>query len=282
MATTVQNTYRPQIVWGTPGLVVDEVEYSIQTFVSETTAGIPFGVAVSQGTGDSGCILGGTHFLGVSVRDVTLSLANIDPQATGGVTLDTYPQYSNVGVLSRGHIWVLPGADVVANDPAYFNSVTGQITNSGTGVAATASITFATNPQPSQTVTIQGTAVTFVASAPTAGQVLIGPTLGDTVANLANVLNASADVNLVLMKYMASPPSPFGYPQGSGANQLYMAAKAVGTTANAYTLTTTTTGSTIVGFAGGLAGTNTLVTGARFATTAIAGQIAQLALGIQT
>ena len=288
MSTTVQTTYRPQLSYGYAGMIADEVESSVQSFVCETVAGIPFGVAVSQGSRDKGCALGGTHFLGLSQRDVTLSLSPIDPQAAYGTqgTVDLYSQYTNVSVMSRGHMWVVAGADVVANDPVYFNSTTGQLTNSASGIAATASILFTSQPVTGTTVTVNGGApITFVDTITSGIQCLRGATLGDTIANLANALNAvttQTDSNIFLMEYAAYPPSPMGLPQGSGANQLNISAKAVGVAGNSYTLATTAAGATVTAFAGGLGGTNTVIANARWATTAMAGALAKVALANQT
>jgi len=68
-------TPAPQIRAGLVGMIADEVEHSVTTRLCETTAGIGFGLAVSQGTGVKGCILGGSAFIGVTVRDIALSLS---------------------------------------------------------------------------------------------------------------------------------------------------------------------------------------------------------------
>jgi len=67
----------------------------------------------------------------------------------------------------------------------------------GAGAAASGTITFASNPSASDTVTIGGTAITFVASGPTGSQVLIGGSPSATATNLLNFLQASVDTNLV-------------------------------------------------------------------------------------
>jgi len=284
MGTVVQTDYAPQIRPGVVGLIVDQVESSKQSWLVETAAGIGFGLAVSQGSGDQGCVIGGTKFVGITERSVVLGLAPIDPLSSTQGTVDVYPQRTNASVMSRGHMWVQAGANVTANDTVYYSGTTGQLTNSASGTAAVGSIAFTQQPIDGQTVTIQGTAVTFKNSGATGNQVNIGPTLGDTVAALANFLNASADTNLVLMKYAAYPPSPGGSAQGSGANTLQIAVKAVGVTGNGYTLATTVGGATVSGgtLSGGAAAANGPVSGARWATSGLAGQLAQVALGIQT
>lgn len=63
------------------------------------------------------------------------------------------------------------------------------------------SFTFSGQPAPSDTVTINGTAVTFVAGAPVGNQVQIGADLATTLASLVAFLNASADANLSALTY---------------------------------------------------------------------------------
>jgi hypothetical protein len=56
------------------------------------------------------------NFLGVTVRDITQVDATV---------LDKYPQYKNVGYLSRGQIWVEASVAVGANDPVHYDTTTG-------------------------------------------------------------------------------------------------------------------------------------------------------------
>lgn len=60
------------------------------------------------------------------------------------------------------------------------------------GVAASGTITFSAQPAVSSTITIGGTAFTFVAANPTGNQILIGATLADTLKNAVIALKASA------------------------------------------------------------------------------------------
>ena len=100
---------------------------------------------------------------------------------------------------------------------------------------ATGTVTFTTNPTSSQTLTIAGTAITFVTSGATGNQVNIGATTAATLAALISFLVTAADVNLVKCTY-----------QMVG---LVLTINAVlsGTTGNAYTLATTVTGATVSG-----------------------------------
>jgi len=67
---------------------------------------------------------------------------------------------------------------------------------------ADATVTFGSNPANSDTLTIAGTAITFVSGTPTGNQVKIGASDTVTAANLLAFLNASTDVNLVTCTYM--------------------------------------------------------------------------------
>lgn len=94
----------------------------------------------------------------------------------------------------------------------------------GAGVKASGTITFTGNPAPSDTLTVDGTAITFVASSPIGNQVVIGATAALTLANLLTFLQQSADANINLATYSAS---------GLIITVLY---KVVGTGGNAFTL----------------------------------------------
>ena len=89
---------------------------------------------------------------------------------------------------------------------------------------ATGNIHFTVNPSPSDTITLDGTVVTFVSSLTTGNQVLIGSSLTDTLANLLAFLQASVDTNIVKMSYSVT------------GNYLYCVSVATGTTGDTYTL----------------------------------------------
>jgi hypothetical protein len=96
--------------------------------------------------------------------------------------------------------------------------------NPSYGVQASGTITLSSNPTPGDTVTIQGTTVTFVGSSPVGNQVLIGGSASATSANLQAFLEASADVNLALNLYSTL------------SNVTTVTARVYGTAGNAYTL----------------------------------------------
>jgi uncharacterized protein DUF3383 len=143
------------------------------------------------------------------------------------------------------------GTQTVVYNSVYNNF---QVTDSSTGVTsvigfvapstAVGSAAFSGNPTASDTLTIDGTAITFVSSSPTAVHCLIGLTLAATLTNLLTLLNASTDANLILMNY---------YVVGS---TLYCVSKLAGTAGNSYTLAKSSTAITLSGsdLAGGAAG----------------------------
>lgn len=79
----------------------------------EDAAGIGFGKAVFRGTDDHGCTAtAGGQFLGIAIAHEALGLLP-------GGTVDTYPQYENVAILTTGDIWVVAGEDVADGSQAY-------------------------------------------------------------------------------------------------------------------------------------------------------------------
>lgn len=291
MSVVVQRTYRPQQAAGLVGMIADETRASVITRQCETAAGIGFGLAVAQGVRDTGAILGvgaaAGAFLGLTVRDVTLDQISIDPNYSGGpLTVDTYPQYKDMGVMTTGHMWVLCAGGgtlgVKAGDPL-FATTTGVLTNIVSGTAATGSITFSKIPANNETITINAVPITFRTSGATGDDININyPTLGDFLVALAAKLNGSATAGLATQQYRVDPASPGGSGQGSGANTLLIAAETAGVAANAFNLLTTAAGSTVSGgtLSGGSAAALAIPTG-YWVTSAIAGQLAMVSLSIQ-
>lgn len=74
----------------------------------------------------------------------------------------------------------------------------------GAGTAASGTVTFSGNPTASDTVTINGIVITFVASGPTGNQVLIGGTDNITAVNLATFLQNSTNASLLTQSYSVS------------------------------------------------------------------------------
>ena len=271
MTTVVQDRYRAGIVPAVLGMVADMAGSEVDTRQCETAAGIGFGVAVSQGTADNGAIVGGSAFIGISVRDVTLDGAPIDVNSATRATVDMYPQYANMGVLNRGHIWVEAQSNVVAGQALFYDTTSGKFAGSASGSAARGYIDFTQQPADGQNIVINAKTWTFKSSGATGLQSNIGATLADTITNLAAALNASADGGISTQTYLAD------------GNRLWVAVDAVGVAGNAFTLTAgTTTGATASGatLAGGTAAA-TAVVGGYFISSGIAGQLVKVSLGVQ-
>lgn len=280
MTTVVQTNYFPTIRPGFAGMIADMTNASVNTRICETAAGIGFGLAVGQGTGDKGVVLGGASFVGISIKDITMNGVPLDPRSNTLGTLDTYPQNFNMGVMTRGHIWVQPMGIVAAHGNVYYSTSTGQFAGSSSGAAGSGSITFTSNPVATKTVTLNGKTITFVASGATGNQVNIAPTLGDTLVALAAFINGSGDTDIGALTAAAYPLAPGG--GGVGANQLLISDKTVGTGGNSFTLATNVTGATVSAatLTGGTASA-TQITGAEWVTSALPGQLAVVSLGIQ-
>lgn len=118
----VQSTYAERMRPGIPGMVANMTGWDADTLICETDAGIPFGRAVGQGTDPKQCVIGAaaaSAFRGISIRDVTLDVADADKYKDG----------RNVSVLTQGDIWVLPGADVTAGQDVTFVASTGVLSS---------------------------------------------------------------------------------------------------------------------------------------------------------
>lgn len=103
---------------------------------------------------------------------------------------------------------------------------------------ASGTATFSTNPTASDTLTLNGTAITFVASGAVAPQVNIGTTLAITLANLLAMCAASADAQLVKFFYNVTG-SVFNIAAaagGTGGNALTLAKSSTAITLSAATL----------------------------------------------
>jgi hypothetical protein len=79
-----------------------------------------------------------------------------------------------------------------------------QYNNVPAATPATATATFSANPANSDTLTIAGTAITFVTSGATGNQVNIGGSLAATLANLITLLTNSTDPNLIKVNQSVS------------------------------------------------------------------------------
>lgn len=121
---TEYNRYQPAAQAGTPATMTG---WDADTLIAEGNIG--FGVVVSKGDADDGCVVGGTLYSGVSIRDITLVHS----------TVDRYEEGDNVGVLVRGDIWVVAEDAVVAKTAITYNTSTGAL-GSGGGTAIPGSV----------------------------------------------------------------------------------------------------------------------------------------------
>jgi len=104
---------------------------------------------------------------------------------------------------------------------------------------ASGTATFSGNPTANDTLTLNGTAITFVASGATGNQVNIGTTLAATLANLLAFAAASADAQLVKFSYGVSGSvfNIYAAAAGTAGNALTLAKSSTAITLSAATLT---------------------------------------------
>jgi len=145
------------------------------------------------------------------------------------------------GVASTVQAALASYATVVWNANSAQFEVTSK--SSGPGAQASGTVTLSANPAAADSVTINGTAVTFVAAAPTGNEVLIGGSAGATAQNLEAFLAASADAGLSQCSY------------GLTGSVITVTAIAPGISGNAITLAKSSSGITLSGstLAGGAA-----------------------------
>ena len=105
-------------------------------------------------------------------------------------------------------------------------------------VAAYGTVAFTSNPTVGTTVSIGGTAATFVAANPAGNQVLLGANLAATLVNLLAVLQASQDPNLARATYavVGSTLQVTAATPGTPGNAIALAATVAGATASGTTL----------------------------------------------
>ena len=97
-------------------------------------------------------------------------------------------------------------------------------------------ISLPTNPSATNTITLNGSAWTFVASGAVGNQTNIGGSAAATMTALVTSLNASADAQVAKNTYAVSPASP---------TTLQITSKTAGTANNGYTLATNVSGGSV-------------------------------------
>lgn len=105
------------------------------------------------------------------------------------------------------------------------------------GIPAFGTIKFTAQPSNNDTVTIGGTAITFVTGTPGNNQVQIGAAVGNTVAALLALLQASSDANLSKATYTVDITGLI----------ITVTFKVTGSTGNAFTLAINSAGNTVSG-----------------------------------
>lgn len=160
----------------------------------------------------------------------------------------TFAAITNLNGIAAAIKAALPAlSDCVWNANLGRFQITSPTTGAGSAVSfleaptAVGNITFAVNPVNLSTITLNGTVVTFVTGAPSAGQVQIGADLTTTLASLQVMLAASVDIQIV--KFVTSVT----------ATKLLLKAAASGTGGNALTLAAsvaTPSGATLAGGSG--------------------------------
>jgi hypothetical protein len=126
-----QATFPEQMRQGLPGMINRMVDYNAVTRSVEgsAAAGIAAPRAVSQSTAaDISCVIGGTvaGFVGITILDPTIV------QFVGStVPPESYPQYLNCGVLTKGEIFATATVITAAGDPVHFGAADGILTNTG-------------------------------------------------------------------------------------------------------------------------------------------------------
>ena len=167
------------------------------------------------------------------------------------------PQFK-LGTISLGvdnDKWIYVQADgaVSSGSACNLNTSTFKVTDDD-GVRASGSFLFGSNPSNNDTITLNGTAVTFKTSGATGLQVNIGVDLATTLASLKTLLNASASTEVVKCTYDVT-----------GGNTLTVTYKTVGTTGNSFTLAASAATRSGATLSGGEADGNLIASSGAFA-----------------
>ncbi len=170
------------------------------------------------------------------------------PYSLNGLNFAAAANMNGVAAVIQTALQVLVAGALVtwnAIDELFeFTSPTTGVTSSvsfGSPPRATGNVLFNANAANNDTITINGTVITFKMAAPVGNQVLIGGTVAATIQNLTTFLNASTDANIVAGKYIASP------------TRLYVEAAVTGVAGNTFTLAASVavpSGATLVGGSG--------------------------------
>lgn len=183
---------------------------------------------------------------GTSTTHVTVSGATLTGGAASGATAMTLTaKYSGIlGNKVQCSIQNGSAANTYMVNIAFPGLVPEQFNNIPGPTAATGSAVFSANPAPADTLTVFGTAISFVASGASGNQVNIGTSLAVTLANLMSLLISSADANLIKGTYNINAAQNT---IAIAANQTYSTGAVAGSAGNALTLVKSSTAITISG-----------------------------------
>lgn len=110
------------------GLVYAQAPTDIVSRAVETVAGIGFGIAVSRGTdAEKQVVLGGTSFLGITVR-------SLDREGAANTGAIQYKETEAAAILREGYIWAVCPTGCNPGDAVNYVNATG-VLDSGTAVA---------------------------------------------------------------------------------------------------------------------------------------------------
>lgn len=207
---------------GYQGGLVDLNDYAAQNMVNDQATVIDFGVFVSRsgaalstdGSGIGRCKAVSANadiIVGISIKFPATQVSN---SGVNGGSIG-FNQYDAVPTLRRGWIYVIAAENVTQGDQACaivaLAGQAGSVRNTpigtataapiGTTARASGTITFGANAAPGDTVTINGTVVTFVAANPEGNQVAIGISANATAAALQTFLAESEDANISQASY---------------------------------------------------------------------------------
>lgn len=109
----LQTTYGESFAKGFAGMVANGETSNRITRTIEDAAGIAFGKPVYRGTGDHGC----TGTVGSLATFLGWAIGHQGQAFVAGQTVDTYPQYENVPIITLGAIYI-PVKGTVADGAA--------------------------------------------------------------------------------------------------------------------------------------------------------------------
>lgn len=225
------------------------------TVIGKRTKTGAVGAAVAGNTGNG--VLGAVT-LGQKAIPGIYNLRAIEAATNAGQFELSDPQGDVVGLVTVAVAFVsehmsftlADGATDFAVDDKFTitvgGSADGKVIALAPVIAATGYIQFNEQPAVNDTITLDGQAITFVASGATADQVNIGQDVLETINNTVTVLNGHADAGIVLATYSSN-----------GYNQVIITHDTPGTGGNAWTLTKSgvnlaVSGATLTGGAGSL------------------------------